>query len=114
MCKCPRCSFDDVDVSWEPGECPICGLHYEIDSVGEAFSDDEYSIPVWVGHTPLGIEEITDLYYSKFVKSKRAFMLVEAAKHLLLAAKGPEGGPTDWNETRQRWFDHVKELENDV
>lgn len=28
-----------------------------------------------------------------------------AAKHLLLAAKGPDGGPTDWNETRERWMD---------
>lgn len=29
---------------------------------------------------------------------------VSAAEHLLLAANGPDGGPTDWNETRQWWL----------
>ena len=35
-------------------------------------------------------------------------MLLLAAKHLLMAAEGPIGGPTDWNETRQDWIDRVE------
>ena len=34
--------------------------------------------------------------------------LVTAAKHLLLAAHGPEDGPTSWNETRERWLQEAK------
>lgn len=31
-------------------------------------------------------------------------LLLKAARHLLLAAKGPRGGPTCWHETRRRWL----------
>lgn len=38
-------------------------------------------------------------------KEKARFaQLLFAAKHLILAATGPVGGPTDWNETRDRWL----------
>jgi len=30
--------------------------------------------------------------------------LLLAARYLILAATGPEGGPTSWNETRDRWL----------
>lgn len=36
-------------------------------------------------------------------------LLLKAAKHLLMAAKGPGGGPTCWHETRRRW---LSEYEN--
>ena len=43
--------------------------------------------------------------------------LLLAAKYLLLAAKGPKDGPTNWDETRQRWLQHtdslLKESENE-
>ena len=35
---------------------------------------------------------------------ERLQSLLAAASHLLKAATGPEGGPTDWNETRDQWF----------
>lgn len=31
-------------------------------------------------------------------------LLIRAAYHLLLASKGPTGGPTDWNATRGDWI----------
>lgn len=36
-----------------------------------------------------------------------------AAKHLLLAAKGPDGGPTSWTETREKWLEHFGEISLD-
>lgn len=36
-------------------------------------------------------------------------LLLKAAYHLLMAATGPGGGPTDWNETRQKWIDRYTE-----
>ena len=36
--------------------------------------------------------------------------MVKAAKHLILAATGPDGGPTDWNETRDRWMKYADEV----
>lgn len=35
-------------------------------------------------------------------------LLLKAAKHLLLAAKGPRGGPTCWHETRRRWMEEYE------
>jgi len=32
------------------------------------------------------------------------YSLCTAAKHLILAAKGPVGGPTNWNDTRDSWM----------
>lgn len=29
-----------------------------------------------------------------------------SAKHLLLAATGPNGGPTSWSDTRETWLHH--------
>jgi hypothetical protein len=37
--------------------------------------------------------------------------LVKAAKHLILAATGPEG-PESWIETRDRWLNYVELMEN--
>ena len=37
--------------------------------------------------------------------------LLRAAKYLLLAATGPEGGPTSWAETRQRLIRKIDEIE---
>ena len=68
------------------------------------------------------------VYYSQFdeivqyvVELRRVVeidkLLLEAAKYLLLAAKGREDGPTSWCATRKRWFDKVEErndeFEND-
>jgi hypothetical protein len=39
----------------------------------------------------------------------RYAQLLYAAKHLVLAATGPDGGPTDWNETRDRWLELLDE-----
>ena len=33
--------------------------------------------------------------------------LLKAARHLLMAATGPEGGPTSWQETRLRWLEET-------
>lgn len=35
---------------------------------------------------------------------ERLRLMLKAAKHLLLAATGPDDGPTSWTETRQRWM----------
>lgn len=40
-------------------------------------------------------------------------MLLKAAKYLILAAKGPEGGPESWDETRDRFLEHLKELDDE-
>lgn len=40
-------------------------------------------------------------------------LLVVAAKHLLLAAGGPSDGPTNWNETRDRWLGYVDRAASD-
>lgn len=37
--------------------------------------------------------------------------LLLAAKSLILAAKGPSGGPESWDDTRDRWMWYVDELE---
>ena len=37
-------------------------------------------------------------------------LLIKAARYLLLAAEGPEGGPTNWNETRRKWMETVERL----
>ena len=39
---------------------------------------------------------------------ERLEKLIKAAKHLLLAATGPSGGPTSWVETRRRWMEEVQ------
>lgn len=36
--------------------------------------------------------------------------LLQAAYHLLMAAQGPDEGPTNWVETRQRWIDASAEF----
>ena len=51
--------------------------------------------------------------YSVVRATEHLMQMIQAAKHLILAATGPDGGPTSWNETRDRWMEHVKELEND-
>lgn len=40
-------------------------------------------------------------------------LLIKAAKHLILAAKGPTDGPTNWDETRNRWIKLAEEIENE-
>lgn len=35
--------------------------------------------------------------------------LLMSAHHLLIAATGPEDGPTSWSDTRQKWIDEAKE-----
>lgn len=45
---------------------------------------------------------------------ERLKKLLTAAKHLILAAKGPEDGPTSWTDTRNRWmacFDEEEKAE---
>ena len=32
------------------------------------------------------------------------YNLCHAAKHLILAAKGPIGGPTSWEDTKDEWI----------
>lgn len=39
---------------------------------------------------------------------RQLLLLLASAKHLLMAATGPEGGPTNWNETRERWMDAME------
>lgn len=116
--NCPRCLYD-VDVDWSPGDCPICGLHYETDQMGETWSGDEYPIPVWDKHEAMTLEQVADLYNDYIDKMTDAMKpviqmkrMICAAKYLLLAAKGPDGGPTDWNETRQRWLEYAKDFES--
>ncbi len=41
---------------------------------------------------------------------ERVGLLLKAAHHLLMAATGPEGGPTNWNDTRQEWIDRAKQF----
>jgi len=41
---------------------------------------------------------------------RRVGLLLKAAHHLLMAATGPEGGPTNWNDTRQEWIDRAKQF----
>jgi hypothetical protein len=38
---------------------------------------------------------------------KRLHLLNLSASYLLLACEGPKGGPTSWQDTRARWFEHV-------
>lgn len=38
-------------------------------------------------------------------------LIILAAKHLILAAKGPIDGPTSWEETKERWMFRVEEIE---
>lgn len=38
------------------------------------------------------------------VEIKKLQLTVLAAHHLLMAATGPEGGPTSWDQTRTRWM----------
>lgn len=37
-------------------------------------------------------------------EKERLSQLLLAARYLILAATGPDGGPTSWNETRDRWL----------
>jgi hypothetical protein len=46
----------------------------------------------------------------KQVDVANMLLLLKAAKHLLLAAKGPVGGPTCWDETRRRWLEAYKNV----
>lgn len=36
--------------------------------------------------------------------------IIKAAKHLILAATCPDGGPTNWNETKDRWMKSAEEV----
>ena len=45
--------------------------------------------------------EIVDL------ELRRTDMVIRAAKSLLLAATGPDDGPTKWTEARDRWLRHA-------
>ncbi len=39
--------------------------------------------------------------------------LIKSARHLILAATGPDGWPTSWKETRDRWMAYVNEVSPD-
>lgn len=41
-------------------------------------------------------------------ENKQLRLIAQAAKHLLMAATGPEDGPTSWLETRDRLFDRMQ------
>lgn len=41
-------------------------------------------------------------------ENKQLRLILQSAKHLLMAATGPEDGPTSWIETRDRLFDRMK------
>jgi hypothetical protein len=39
--------------------------------------------------------------------------IMRAARHLLMAAKGPENSPENWDETRARLFEHMDEFDDE-
>ncbi len=43
----------------------------------------------------------------KDLQEQNQFLMkgIVSAKYLLLAAKGPEGGPTSWIKTRKKWLE---------
>ena len=58
---------------------------------------------VWQEHEQQFARQQCELAATK-AEVERLRMVVKAAKHLLLAATGPNGGPTSWLETRDRWM----------
>lgn len=70
--------------------------------------DQKASQSEWCEDYRVVVEALTHLEKLEY-ENRRLSMLLQAASHLLLAAKGPKDGPTSWIETRDRLLEKLKE-----
>lgn len=79
-------------------------MRFELNADGKIRDADSGEI---YGSVPI---ELIGLYSS----APDMVLLIQSAKHLLLAATGRDDGPTSWTKTRERWMNIASTIEKTI